>query len=71
MNNYDNQIITPIYPLQKEEIHDPNIVKVVINERKDAMYFSRSVIPHIRDEKNIDKYSESYIKMLNNFQKIV
>jgi len=48
MNNYDNQIITPIYPLQKEEIHDPNIVKVINSKTNKALYFSRSPIPYAR-----------------------
>lgn len=31
-----------------EEINDPNIVKVVLNKQHEALYFSRSVIPHGR-----------------------
>ena len=29
--------------------HDPNCVKVVLNQRKEALYFSRSLIPYDRD----------------------
>lgn len=36
----------------KEDIHNPNIVKVVIDQNKDALYFSRSVIPFIREKQN-------------------
>ena len=31
------------------EIENPNVVKVVINQANEAMYFSRSVIPFLRD----------------------
>jgi 3-deoxy-manno-octulosonate cytidylyltransferase (CMP-KDO synthetase) len=32
----------------EEEIHDPNTVKVVINEKQNALYFSRAPIPYVR-----------------------
>ncbi len=32
-----------------EEWHNPNVVKVVCDERGDALYFSRSPIPYARD----------------------
>lgn len=35
--------------LSSEDARDPNIVKVVSDARDFALYFSRSVIPHIRD----------------------
>lgn len=31
---------------------DPNLVKVVLNARGNALYFSRACIPHLRDEAN-------------------
>lgn len=34
-----------------EEIDNPNVVKVVIDKNNFALYFSRSAIPFIRDEK--------------------
>jgi len=34
---------------QGEDPSNPNIVKLVVNQRGDAMYFSRSLIPHDRD----------------------
>jgi 3-deoxy-manno-octulosonate cytidylyltransferase (CMP-KDO synthetase) len=34
---------------EKAEIENPNVVKVVLNQANEAMYFSRSVIPFLRD----------------------
>lgn len=33
---------------QEEELFNPNVVKVVFNRQQEAMYFSRSTIPHLR-----------------------
>lgn len=33
---------------REEELHNPNIVKVVFNRQQMAMYFSRSTIPYLR-----------------------
>lgn len=38
------------------EIADPNVVKVVTNREGDAIYFSRSPIPHDREKSRIDYY---------------
>ena len=35
--------------IEKGEIENPNVVKVVLNQANEAMYFSRSVIPFLRD----------------------
>ena len=40
----------------KEEIENPNIVKVITDVNNLAIYFSRSVIPHQRDQDNPVKY---------------
>ncbi|MCL4126027.1 UNVERIFIED_CONTAM: hypothetical protein GTU68_059234 [Idotea baltica] len=34
---------------QKEQIEDPNVVKVVFNKENEGLYFSRAVIPFARD----------------------
>ena len=54
LNNQNQQIITPVYALSKDEIHNPNIVKVLVSNKNQAIYFSRSAIPHIRDESKDD-----------------
>lgn len=40
---------TLCHPIADEkEFHDPNVVKVVIDQKGNALYFSRSPIPHIQ-----------------------
>lgn len=38
---------------RREEIYNPNVVKVVFNRDMNAMYFSRSPIPYLRDVSDI------------------
>ena len=45
------EVLTPIYNLEKKEIFNPNIVKVILNKKDEAILFSRSAIPFIRDIK--------------------
>ncbi len=40
--------------VSEDEANDPNIVKVVIDSKNMALYFSRAKIPHLRD-KNLQK----------------
>ncbi len=43
-------LITAASPIQDTtQLDDPNIVKVVLNGRNDALYFSRAAIPHPRE----------------------
>jgi 3-deoxy-manno-octulosonate cytidylyltransferase (CMP-KDO synthetase) len=50
MQRTDAEIATLARQLaQKEDLFNPNVVKVVFNRRNEAMYFSRSTIPYIRD----------------------
>ena len=44
------EIVTPIYKLKKESIHNPAVVKALINQNSEAIYFSRSALPNVRDE---------------------
>lgn len=44
------QIATLAMPIQEEtDLFNPNVVKVVFNAQKLAMYFSRSTIPYLRN----------------------
>ncbi len=38
---------------QKEDIFNPNVVKVVFNKRMEALYFSRSPVPYLRSVEDI------------------
>lgn len=43
-------VLTPIYRMPPEKIHDPNVVKTLLAADGRALYFSRSAIPHVRGE---------------------
>ncbi len=43
------EVVTPIYKLNKKDIHNTSVVKTLLNQDYKAIYFSRSAIPHIRD----------------------
>jgi 3-deoxy-manno-octulosonate cytidylyltransferase (CMP-KDO synthetase) len=46
----ETMIATLIRPVDSaSELTDPNVVKVVVDKRYMALYFSRSAIPHVRD----------------------
>jgi 3-deoxy-manno-octulosonate cytidylyltransferase (CMP-KDO synthetase) len=46
----DVRMATLVYPIRSErEYRDPHIVKVVLDQARRAMYFSRAAIPHHRD----------------------
>ena len=48
------QMASAMYQLTSwRDIHDPNIVKVCCNHQNNALYFSRSVIPHCDAQKDI------------------
>ena len=61
-NNLKQDILTPIYLLRDKDIHDPNLVKVVVASNGDALYFSRSAIPYIRGKPHSEwsRYSKYY-----------
>lgn len=47
----DVQIATPVHRITTyEDLIDPNLVRVVRNRERFALYFTRSVIPYCRDE---------------------
>lgn len=42
---------TLAFPLaNSDEFHDPNIVKVIMDQQRNAIYFSRAPIPHFREQ---------------------
>jgi 3-deoxy-manno-octulosonate cytidylyltransferase (CMP-KDO synthetase) len=47
---------------KKEEISDPHVVKVVVDRKGYALYFSRSAIPYIRDCEGAADISKRYFK---------
>ncbi len=53
-NNLKNEDITMISAMHKikttSELKSPNSVKVTVDKNLNALYFSRSIIPHHRDE---------------------
>jgi 3-deoxy-manno-octulosonate cytidylyltransferase (CMP-KDO synthetase) len=50
-------IATPIAPIrEKNTLENPNIVKVVTDAHNNILYFSRSVIPHARENKSYGDY---------------
>jgi 3-deoxy-manno-octulosonate cytidylyltransferase (CMP-KDO synthetase) len=59
--NNSCQMVTPVFKLVAgEDIFDANLVKVVVNPGGEAMYFSRSPIPFIRDENDRSKWPGYY-----------
>ena len=57
--NSDADIFTPIFKIKSsEEIFNPNRVKCVVSHNNRALYFSRSAIPFVRDEKETNKWIE-------------
>lgn len=47
LENPDQKIATAAFPIHsKEKFHAPQVVKVVLNHQKSALYFSRSPIPY-------------------------
>lgn len=46
----DLDMTTVAAPLKEDEYDDPSAVKVVVNQKGEALYFSRSLIPYPRNE---------------------
>ena len=42
-------VVTPVYGLKPETVHNPNVVKTLLSHDGRALYFSHSAIPHVRD----------------------
>ena len=44
------EVVTPIYRLKNKDIHNEAVVKTLLNQKKEAIYFSRTPLPFIRDK---------------------
>jgi len=50
LNEDKADIVTPVYPIKSiDELNDSSVAKVVLGEDGRALYFSRSIIPFVRD----------------------
>ena len=47
-------VVTPVYRLKPETVHNPNVVKTLLAHDGRALFFSRSAIPHVRDVDPVD-----------------
>ena len=43
------EVLTPVYRMAPEKVHNPNVIKTLVTADGRALYFSRSAIPHVRD----------------------
>lgn len=50
-------VVTPVYRLSPQTIHNPAVVKTLLAHDGRALYFSRSAVPHVRDV-NPDQWHE-------------
>ena len=41
-------VLTPVYRMGAEKVHNPNVVKTLLAADGRALYFSRSALPHVR-----------------------
>ena len=53
------EVVTPIYKLNKNDIHNESVVKTLVNSNNEAIYFSRSPLPFVRD-KSKDSWHHYY-----------
>jgi 3-deoxy-manno-octulosonate cytidylyltransferase (CMP-KDO synthetase) len=42
------EVLTPVYQMGADKVHNPNVVKTLLAADGRALYFSRSAIPHVR-----------------------
>ena len=48
------QLASAMYQLKSwRDIHNPNVVKVCCNQQNEALYFSRSTIPHCTEQQDV------------------
>ena len=60
MQQNECDVATPVYQIQNiDDLFNPNVVKVVRGRDGQALYFSRSPIPHVRDSQESDWLSQA------------
>ena len=42
------EVLTPVYRMGSDKVHNPNVVKTLLAADGRALYFSRSALPHVR-----------------------
>ena len=42
------ELLTPVYRMGADKVHNPNVVKTLLAADGRALYFSRSALPHVR-----------------------
>jgi len=42
------EVLTPVYRMGADKVHNPNVVKTLLAADGRALYFSRSAVPHVR-----------------------
>ncbi|WP_066905085.1 MULTISPECIES: manno-octulosonate cytidylyltransferase [unclassified Synechococcus] len=52
-------VVTPVYRLNPDTIHNPAVVKTLLAHDGRALYFSRSAVPHVRDVDPADWYQHT------------
>ncbi|MFA6502346.1 MAG: 3-deoxy-manno-octulosonate cytidylyltransferase, partial [Parachlamydiales bacterium] len=55
-NDTDAKVSTAVTRINYEEAKSPNTVKCVFDNNQNALYFSRSLIPFAKNEKDISYY---------------
>ena len=56
----DPQVVTSMYRLNPDTIHNPAVVKTLLAHDGRALYFSRSAIPHVRDVDPADWHQHTH-----------
>ena len=81
LNSKNVDVVTPVYKISQKNLTNPNVVKVIRRGDGNAIYFSRSAIPYLRDCQSSDwskkfdywghvgiyGYKASILKEWNNF----
>ncbi len=65
-NAFENDETTMVTAMEKidnfKDLKNPNVVKVIVDNNLNAIYFSRSIIPNVRDNFDNDSDADEIIK---------